>query len=92
MSKIALGLTVFGALVFSSLTGVALADQGGIPNDNAFSGGPGTDSNGRKVVCVPPGFFFKSTAQLAGPNNDPFGNGLTPGQEVVAQCDPGNPS
>ena len=72
-----------GAVMLTSFAGTALADAGGTPNANASSP---SGVNGRKAECPPPGSVFKGYAQLPGPNNDPAGLGLTPGQEVVSAC------
>ena len=72
-----------GAVMFTSFAGAALADAGGTPSSNAF--GP-AGVNGRKANCVPPGTVLRVTAQLPGSNGAPFGDGLSPGQEVVQQC------
>ena len=72
------------AAILTSLAGTALADAGGVPNSNAI--GPGSGVNGRKAECVPPGSVIKTYAQLPGSNGAPFGDGLSPGQEVVADC------
>jgi hypothetical protein len=73
-----------GAVMLTSFAGTALADAGGAPNSNAI--GPGSGVNGRKANCVPPGMVLSTTAKLPGPNNDPAGDGLSPGQEVVSEC------
>jgi len=72
-----------GAAILIAFAGAALADTGGTPNSKAFDGSNG---NGRKTVCPPPGSVFKTFAQMPGPNNDPASAGLTPGQEVVLSC------
>ena len=69
--------------MLTSFAGTALADAGGTPNSNAI--GP-AGTNGRKADCMPPGMVLRTTAKLPGPNNDPAGDGLSPGQEVVADC------
>ena len=72
-----------GAVILTSFAATALADAGGTPNSNAF--GP-AGVNGRKAQCVPPGTVLRVTAQLPGSNGAPFGDGLSPGQEIVADC------
>ena len=72
-----------GAAILVAFVGTALADTGGTPNGNAFDGSNG---QGRKTVCPPPGSVIKTYAQLPGSNGAPFGDGLSPGQEVVGQC------
>jgi hypothetical protein len=75
-----------GAAILVAFVGTALADTGGTPNGNAFDGSNG---QGRKTVCPPPGSAFKTMAQAPGPNNNPFNIGLTPGQVVVSFCELG---
>ena len=89
MKKLALMIAAAGMVGFA---GTAFADKGGQPNENAYTQTGQGEPNGRKGICVPPGSLFKTTAKADGPNNDPFGNGLPPGQEVQVQCEPGNPS
>jgi hypothetical protein len=72
-----------GAVTFTSFAATALADAGGTPSSNAF--GP-AGVNGRKAACVPPGTVLRVTAQLPGSNGAPFCDGLSPGQEIVADC------
>jgi hypothetical protein len=72
-----------GAAMLTSFAGTALADAGGTPNTNAV--GP-AGVNGRKAQCVPPGSVIKTFAQLPGSNGAPFGDGLSPGQEMVSSC------
>ena len=69
--------------MLTSFAGTALADTGGTPNTNAV--GP-AGVNGRKAQCVPPGSVIKTFAQLPGSNGAPFGDGLSPGQEMVSSC------
>ena len=66
-----------------AFAGTALADAGGAPNSNAV--GP-AGTNGRKAQCFPPGSLLRTMAKLPGSNAAPFGDGLSPGQEVVQQC------
>jgi hypothetical protein len=72
-----------GAVMLTSFAGTALADAGGTPNSSAI--GP-AGTNGRKADCVPPGMVLRTTAKLPGSNSAPFDDGLSPGQEVVQQC------
>ena len=72
-----------GAVILTSFAGTVLADTGGTPNTNAV--GP-AGVNGRKAQCVPPGSVIKTFAQLPGSNGAPFGDGLSPGQEMVSSC------
>jgi hypothetical protein len=72
-----------GAVILTSFAATALADAGGTPNSNAV--GP-AGTNGRKAQCFPPGSLLSTTAKLPGSNGAPFGDGLSPGQEVVQQC------
>jgi hypothetical protein len=72
-----------GAAILIAFAGTALADTGGTPNSNAFDGSNG---KGRKAECVPPGSVIKTYAQLPGSNGAPFGDGLSPGQEMTAAC------
>jgi hypothetical protein len=69
--------------MLTSFAATALADAGGTPNTNAV-GTAGV--NGRKAQCVPPGSVIKTFAQLPGSNGAPFGDGLSPGQEMVSSC------
>jgi hypothetical protein len=69
--------------MLTCFAGTALADAGGTPNTNAV--GP-AGVNGRKAQCVPPGSVIKTFAQLPGSNGAPFGDGLSPGQEMVSSC------
>lgn len=73
-----------GAVMVIAFAGAALADAGGTPNSNAI--GPGSGANGRKAECVPPGMVMSVTAKLPGSNGAPFGDGLSPGQEMTAAC------
>lgn len=82
-------LIAAGALALGT-SSMAFADTGGQPNANAYP--DGTKTNGRKALCVPPGSVFRTTAKDPSPNNDPFGNGKTPGTEVGDQCNVGQPS
>lgn len=88
--KISTLITAASLALILGISGSALADEGGQPNANAYP--DGTKENGRKAVCVPPGSVFKTTAKEDGSNSDPFGNGKTPGAEVVDQCQLGQPS
>jgi len=75
---------LLGAVLLTSFAGAALADAGGAPNSSAI--GPSSGVNGRKANCYPPGMLLRETAKLPGSNGAPFGDGLSPGQEVVQQC------
>ncbi len=70
-------------------SGMAFADAGGVPNDNAYP--DETREKGRKVICVPPGSVFRETAKDPGSNSDPLGSGMPPGAIVVSQCQLGPP-
>ena len=76
-----------GAVMFTSFAGAALADQGGTPNSNAFDPTVGSGRKGNN--CMPPGSLLRTTAKLPGSNGAPFGDGLSPGQELVQNCNLG---
>ena len=81
---------VFGTLLsLSLLPGIAQADDGGIPNENANAvlGGPGSEGQGRKTTCDPPGAAFRYEATQPGPNNE-YIAGFTNGQAVSQLCVP----
>jgi hypothetical protein len=83
---------LISAVLFVSafaVPGLAFADAGGVPNENATIGGPGSNApgNGRKANCVPPGSVFSQFAKQPGPNNNPADLG-TPGQIVNDECHP----
>jgi hypothetical protein len=83
-SRFAATALAVGALALA--TGdIALAEEGGIPNENAtFQTGKG-DPPGRKADCSVPGDAFSGFAQLPGPNNNYPGRDQTLG-EVVGTC------
>jgi hypothetical protein len=86
MSKALLFATFLSLSLFP---GLARADAGGVPNENANAvlGGPGSEGQGRKTTCNPPGSAFRQTAKEPGPNNE-YTLGLTPGQSVSQLCVP----
>lgn len=96
MNKVSLISTVLGALMFSSLPGLALADKGGEPNANAEGfGSPGSDTaNGRKGNCLVMGDrvsdFFAPMPGSVPEATAPFGFS-SPGDFVSEFCG-ANPS
>ncbi len=74
---------VVGAVVSFSLLapGTALADQGGLPNGNAF---PPSEGSGRKDQCVPPGLVIRNAAKQPGRPSDVFGQPA--GQSMIQSC------
>jgi hypothetical protein len=79
---------VVGAVFSCALLapGTALADQGGLPNGNAF---PPSEGSGRKAQCVPPGLVIRNVAKAPGTPNDVIGQPA--GQEMIQSCGLGQP-
>jgi hypothetical protein len=85
---VAMALMV-GALVLSTAV-IALADEGGVPDPNAdLQTGQGNPHGRKGAQCTVPGAtIFRETAKQPGPNNNLFGEGVTPGQVVDLLCTP----
>ncbi|MYM54089.1 hypothetical protein [Thalassovita mangrovi] len=83
-----LGLISVAALLALAPFAVS-ADEGGVPNENAYTQTGNGDPNGRKGTCIPPGSLFSQSAKEEGPNEY---YGGPPGQGVKNECTPNAPS